>query len=86
MLAAGSAALAAGAAEAWKMRKDKGTWAQKGIKLATAAGGAAAIAAFQNGGGDDKKNNNEGSGKGDMMKSMLGGMLMNRFASAMTKK
>ncbi|KAF5494185.1 hypothetical protein CGCS363_v009211 [Colletotrichum siamense] len=77
--AAASAAVVAGAAEAWRMRKDKSSWQKKGMRMATAAAGAGAIAAF-------KDNNPKDYGKKDAVGATIGGLLMNQFASGMLKK
>lgn len=87
MLAAGGAAIAAGAAEAWKLRKDRSNWTQKGTRLATAAAGAAALEAFRD--RDPPAPDRYGYGydygyekprKRGRVKSMLGGLLLSRFA------
>ncbi|EGY20221.1 uncharacterized protein VDAG_02237 [Verticillium dahliae VdLs.17] len=106
MMAAIGPALAAGAAEAWRMRSQKGRWVEKAPRVATAAAGAAAIAAFKNGGDDGgredrwsrdryddryddrrgrKEEEDSGFSKGSMLKSMVGGLIMNRFAHGSRK-
>ncbi|KAL0936850.1 uncharacterized protein CTRU02_209066 [Colletotrichum truncatum] len=77
--AAASAAVVAGATEAWRMRKDKTSWQKKGTKMATAAAGAAAIAAFKDNGPKDY-------GKKDAVGATIGGLLVNRLANGMNKK
>ncbi|OLN90030.1 hypothetical protein CCHL11_07259 [Colletotrichum chlorophyti] len=75
--AAASAAVVAGATEAWRMRHEKTSWSRKGTKMATAAAGAAAIAAINNNNSGPK----DQPGRTDALKATLGGLLVNRFAS-----
>ncbi|WYZ43155.1 hypothetical protein EsH8_VI_000854 [Colletotrichum jinshuiense] len=78
--AAASAAVVAGATEAWRMRNEKTSWSRKGTKMATAAAGAAAFAAFNNN-GSGSGSRDHGSSKKDALQATLGGLLVNRLAN-----
>ncbi|TEA13897.1 hypothetical protein C8034_v003829 [Colletotrichum sidae] len=81
--AAASAAVVAGATEAWRMRNEKTSWSKKGTKMATAAAGAAAIAAFKDGGNNSGsgRRNSESRSRKDAIGATIGGLLVNRLAN-----
>ncbi|KAJ0296189.1 hypothetical protein COL5a_005054 [Colletotrichum fioriniae] len=84
--AAATAAVVAGASEAWRMRKEKTSWSQKGTRMATAAAGAAAIAAFNNNTNGQHGSKDGGGSKKDTIQATLGGLLVNRLANGVGKK
>ncbi|KAK6213182.1 hypothetical protein QIS74_09184 [Colletotrichum tabaci] len=92
--AAASAAVVAGATEAWRMRNEKTSWSRKGTRMATAAAGAAAFAAFNNNnnGNNNSSNHNSHGGKDsggsrrDALQATLGGLLVNRLANGGGRK
>ncbi|KAK2042148.1 hypothetical protein LZ31DRAFT_632892 [Colletotrichum somersetense] len=79
--AAARAAFVAGAAEAWKMRKEKTSWSKKGTRMATAAAGAAAIAALNNNTHGSHGGKNSSGSKKDALQATLGGLLVNRLTN-----
>ncbi|GKT63915.1 hypothetical protein CT0861_01214 [Colletotrichum tofieldiae] len=84
--AAASAAVVAGATEAWRMRKEKTSWSRKGTRMATAAAGAAAIAAFNNNANGSHGGKDSGGSRKDALQATLGGLLVNRLANGGGRK
>jgi hypothetical protein len=76
---AAGAAIAAGAAEAWRVRNHKVKLTEKGTRVATAAASAAAIAAFK----DDRPGDKD---KRHTAQATLGGLLVNRLANGSRDK
>ncbi|WQF85309.1 hypothetical protein CDEST_10323 [Colletotrichum destructivum] len=91
--AAASAAVVAGATEAWRMRNEKTSWSRKGTRMATAAAGAAAFAAFNNNNNGNNNNHHNshggkdsGGSRRDALQATLGGLLVNRLANGGGRK